>query len=227
MEESKFARMLARHYLKRQIETKGMISRRKIIRFGPLISAGGFLFESGAVLGRAMRTKLEAFAYPFCGEEPDSQELAEYLREEGREIAKLSGDATTVQVLVLVTQMRRSDPGASLDNLGAWMLERGNREVELEQAMQKGYTFGVEGVGFGATFPERFEELYKNSYGKDDLGTRQRAVKAGLDIPPEPPEFVPLDARTEDDLTMFAEYCAEFYPDLVAKLELERFISRS
>ena len=225
--QSKFGSFMAHLYLGKQIETKGFISRRKIIRIGPLITTAGFLFETGAVLGRAMRDRLEILAYPFSGTEPDAHELAEVMRNEGREIAKMGNGATTVQEFTLITMMRQSQPTASLDDMGAWMLAHGNKEVSLEQAMESTLMLEIDGVCFGSEFPDRFEELYINSYGRPDPERWQFWVQAGLNIPDEPPEFVPLDVRTEQDLTLFANYCAEFYPDYVTKLGLQQYIGAS
>ncbi|MCH7699885.1 MAG: hypothetical protein IH865_13190 [Chloroflexi bacterium] len=96
--------------------------------------------------------------------------------------------------------------------------------MALDTAFQELTMLAVTGAGFGAEFPERFEELYANSYARQDPADWKRLHEAGLGIPPEQDEFVSLDTRTKNDLTMFAEYCAEFYPDYVAQLGLEEYV---
>ena len=227
--QSKFASMLGNHHLKRQVERKGLLSRREFVRFGPLLTVGGFLFETGAVLGRAMRDRLVTFAYPFCGTEPDYEPLADFIREAGRNVASRGSDASAVHELAVISEMLELDSTRRADEWATWMMEKGDQEISLEMASERCVLFGIRGVGFGAEFPERFEQLYVDTYTHSD-SDRERwkeASEHGLEIPSEPDQFVPLETRTQTDLAMFAEYCAEFYPDYVAKLGLGQFVGQS
>jgi len=225
--QSKFTFMMALHFLGMQVEKRGLLSRRKVVRMGPLISVGGFLFETGAVLGRVMRDQLPTFVYPFCSETPDNVALADLMRRKGREVASRGEGASTISELVTISEMRKVDATLPADQWAMWMLANGNGELAVEFAGQMGIMFMVDGAGFGAEFPDRFEQLYFNTYAKVDRDAWNEMREHGLDIPAEPDEFVPLEVRTENDLAIFADYCAEFYPDYVAKLGLQQYVGRS
>lgn len=224
--QSKFTWMLAKHYLGMQVETKGLISRRKFVRLGPLISVGGFLFETGAVLGRAMHDRLLTFIYPYCSETPDNAQLVDFMRREGQKMATRGEGASTITELVGISEMRKMDPTLPVEQWSTWWLANADSELTVDFAGQMGLMFALNGAGFGAEFPGRFEELYINSYGRIDREMWQEGAAAGLNIPAEPPEFVPLGTRTENDLAIFADYCAEFYPDYVPKLGLQQYVGR-
>lgn len=201
--EPKFTMLLARHYLDTQVETDGTDSERKFVRMGPLFTTGTFLFETGAVLGRAMRDRFATFAHPFCSEMPDNAELADFIRRQGQAVASAAPEAGTIHELVVISEMRKADPSFPAEQWNAWLLENGDAEVTVEFAERMGLVFQSNGAGFGAEFPDKFEELFAAAY------------EAGDDS---------LETRTKAELTMFAEYCAEFYPDYVAKLGLSEYI---
>ena len=227
--QSKFASMLGNHHLKRQVEKKGLLSKRQFVRFGPLLTVGAFLFETGAVLGRAMRDRLVTFAYPLYGAEPDYEPLADFIREAGRKVALRGSDASAIHELAVISEMLELDSNLRADEWATWMMEKGNQEISLEMASERCVLFCIRGVGFGVEFPKRFEQLYVDSYthSASDRERWKEASERGLDIPSEPDEFVPLETRTLNDLTMFAEYCAEFYPDYVEKLGLSGYVSEA
>ena len=225
--ESKFTLALAQHYMGMQVETKGLISKRKFVRIGPLISTGTFLFETGAVLGRAMRDRLATFAYPFCGTTPENSELAGFIRSQGQAIASAAPEASTIHELIFISEMRKADPSLPAEQWNAWLLANGDAEVAEELVVGMSLMFQSSGAGFGAEFPEKFEEMFANTYKVDDPELWREAAVAGLDVPSEPPDFVSLEERTKTDLGMFAEYCAEFYPDYVGKLGLGQYVGRS
>lgn len=222
--QSKFTMMLAQHYVGQQVEAKGLISKRKFVRMGPLIMTGAFLFETGAVLGRAMRDRLATFTYPFCSTTPDNAELADFIRRQGQAVASAAPEVNTIHELVFISEMRKADPTLPAEQWSAWLLANGDAEVTVDLAGQMGLMYQSSGAGFGAEFPDRFEELYANSYARQDPADWKRMHEAGLDIPSEQDGFVPLDARTKNDLNMFAEYCAEFYPEYVAQLGLQEYV---
>lgn len=225
--DSKFTMMLSGLYIGRQVETKGIFSKRKFVRLGPLITTGAFLFETGAVLGRAMRDRLPTFAYPFCSATPENVELADFMRRQGQAVASAAPEATTIFELIVISEMRKAEPNRSGEQWNEWFFANGDSELTVDFAGQMGALFQSGGAGYGAEFPEKFEQLFASSYKVDDPELWREAAKAGLDVPPEPPDFDTLETRTKNDLAMFAEYCAEFYPDYVKKLGLGDFVTKA
>ncbi len=223
--EPKFTMLLARHYLGTQVETDGTDSERKFVRMGPMFTTGTFLFETGAVLGRAMRDRLATFTYPFCSETPDNAELADFIRVQGQAVASAAPEANTIYELVAISEMRKADPSLPAEQWNAWLLENVDAEVTVEFAGRMALVFQSNGAGFGAEFPERFEELFAASSQADDPEQVSEAAAVGPVAPAQTPAYDSLETRTKAELTMFAEYCAEFYPDYVARLGLSQYIS--
>jgi len=83
--------------------------------------------------------------------------------------------------------------------------------------------FGLEGVGFGSSFPELTEKMYINTYEKVNLDNWARGVAAGIDIPAQP-EIVSLEEREEAVLLIVAVYTADYYPELLDPLDLRGYI---
>lgn len=212
------------HFLSQQVETKGLISKRKVVRLGPLLSASTFLFETGAVLGRAMRDRLPAFLYPYCSGTPDNSELANFIRSQGQDVAERAPEASTVWELVMMSEMHKMDSTLPPADWSLWLLANGDREILVDEAAQAALLLMANGTGFGAEFPQRFEQVFFNSYGNVDREAWLEGHAAGFGIPEEPPAFISLDERTANDLSMFAEYCVEFYPEYVSKLGLQAYV---
>ena len=79
--------------------------------------------------------------------------------------------------------------------------------------------FGLEGIGFGASFPELTKRMYRNAYEGIDTHLWSEARAHGLAIP-EKPEIVSLEEREATVLQMVAAYASEYYPELLDPLDL-------
>lgn len=81
------------------------------------------------------------------------------------------------------------------------------------------WQFGNEGIGFGLSFPELTEKMYRNAYEHINSALWSEAREAGLSISEEP-TIVSLEERQDAVLQMVAAYTSEYYPELLALLDL-------
>lgn len=211
----KFATLLAAHYIERYIE-KPLIGAR-FIRLSRLLTVGGFLFENGAVLGRAFRDRFDSFLVPFLTQ-AGRPEAAEWVIQQGESVGVVAPVANTVNELFMIHEMRISDPSLPPQDWSRWFMGSGKQKLNLDFALQMGGLYGARGAGFGAQFPDRFEELYNNSYGNIDPNEWREAHEAGLAIPVEPDKFVPLHEREQEAVSGFAEFCESLYPEYASGL---------
>jgi len=79
--------------------------------------------------------------------------------------------------------------------------------------------FILEGIAFGASFPELTENLWKRSY-ETDLSEWQKWRTRGLDIP-EQPEPITLEEAERDFLHVVAVYVSQYVPELMKPLGLQ------
>ena len=190
----------------------------RLLNFLGLLS---YLYESGAILGRAICNKLRI--------------LTKMLVVPGAEIdkfIKISGDAAKERLDTF-----RNEVGNEPDTFNEFILLRAlerltgpspdlkalkkvfSQKVPLEKAWIDIQTFGVEGIAFGSSFPELTEKMYRNSYESPDVDKWSKARAYGLDIP-EKPEIISLEEQEEVILQMVTAYASEYYPELLDPLDL-------
>lgn len=214
----RFANLLAEYHLRPHFKKK--LLGGQYVNVGPLLSVGGFLFEEGAILGRAFRSKLEIFAFPYCGQEPGDQELAKYIREEGRNVRKLAHEAKTLHELFMMHEMEVVSSSLPRHEWGKWFVDHAAEKVSIESVAEMSQMHSIYGAGFGSEFPELTEALYVKTYRERDEAGWRRAREAGLDIPAEQAELVPLEEREREAVTGFTEFCQDFFPELLDSLDL-------
>jgi hypothetical protein len=94
-----------------------------------------------------------------------------------------------------------------------------DKKYSVELLRLTNWSQGDEGIGFGSSFPELTERMYRNSYEHIDTDLWSEARTHGLAIP-EKPEIVSLEEREATVLQMVAAYASEYYPELVDPLDL-------
>ena len=216
--QPKFAELVAAESLLPQVE-KGLL-RGKFIKRGRLLSVGGFLFESGAILGHAFRHRFDVFVTPYYSE-PGRPEAIEFAREEGRRVADLAPEASTLVELFMISEMRKDDRTRSADTWSQWLASRAQEKLQVDYAIELGTMYQTLGAGYATQLPERLEDLYRKSYSEIDQGDWHKAFELGVVSSPTPPEYVPLEEREQEAVDSFAEFCGKFYPDLLLSLGLE------
>lgn len=210
----------------------------RYIRLWDYCAALGFQYESGAILGRARRDKLNVMA-KMLAPEKIADELIKDLHDEAsnrlnqyrNEIGK---EPSSFHEFISMRQLDRL--------LGAvgytWIklceeYTRGNKgvvkifdhKVSLELALRNLRMYGLEGIGFGSSFPELTEGMYKNASENVDLGSWAEVRAFGVDIP-EKPDVIPFEEREESILVIAAAFATEFHPELVDTLELRGLLNK-
>jgi hypothetical protein len=214
----KFAIGVAQPYLAAQVEKK--LLGGKFIRLSRLLTTGGFLFETGAVLGLAFHDCIDKFVVAYSCDDPNQRSGLPFIQEEGNRIAAVADRVSTINELFITYAMLQDDPSQQKSSWSEWLVARGNEKIPLEPAGALSMMFGSRGVGFALRAPDRFQELYVSSYANQDRRSWAEAYKHGAVNTPEPPEFVPLSERQEDAVAEFADFCRQFYPELLTPLGL-------
>ncbi len=213
--------------------------------FGPFVArAGPWLFEWGAVLGRARRDRLDM--------------LAKVLADEGAELAARIDPA--VRALVESGQWEKDhwtyeglcklasdgvrfygrEPDSFLDfwitafappeadfrdpDKGKKLLKQ---KIRLAHALALADQWLLAGISFGATYPELTERLWKRAYETPEDAESQeiRALgrQAGLDVLEEQ-ELRPLDEMEVTVLMELTNYLEHRFPELIEPLDLSEMV---
>ncbi|MDO8616541.1 MAG: hypothetical protein Q7T33_12535 [Dehalococcoidia bacterium] len=213
-----YASMLTVQHLRPQVEKR--LLGAKFVRVGPLITVGAFLFETGAILGHAFRDRLDVFAEPFGSEPGKGANVCAFMRKEGRALGDLAKTANTLHALVMMHEMRTADPTRPPSQWMEWFLASSTERAPLDFALAMGVVHGCRGAGFAAEFPNRLEELYKNSYSNQNPHAWREAFKYGVVDTSEPPKFIPFEEREQEAVAQFTEFCKEFHPGFLEPLGL-------
>jgi hypothetical protein len=203
-----------------------------------------FLYESGAILGRARRNKVDTLEKVLVS----SVDIHEITRGYCLYLTKLPPQRETEQIEFLRRLARnrldkfRNDTGKEPDTFFEFILLRelewrtkgvpdslkdylrekpkAQNKISLQEAYYDIQGFGLEGIGFGSSFPELTERMYKSAYEGIDTDLWSEARAHGLAIP-ERPTIVSFEEREETVLQMVAAYVAEYYPELLESLDLQ------
>jgi hypothetical protein len=200
-----------------RLAEKGLFGR-VYIRFGRLLIAGLWLYQTGAVLGRARRDRLETLAKMFSdpGREREASNWLQDLA--AKRIDKYGREPESFFDFFMTTGYEKAGvswPPASLDAIK----RVDNEKIPLEQTDGTLKMFVLEGIGFGAKFPELTERMWKQTYETFDLEAWDTARRYGLDVPEEPTPL-PLEQREQEVLAEVAVYATEHFPELVEPLGL-------
>lgn len=84
------------------------------------------------------------------------------------------------------------------------------KKVLLPTAEEDMRAFGQEGIGFGGSFPELTEQMYRNFHENSTIIDKSAIIK--------------LEEREEDVLQIVAIYAFEHYPELLDPLELRDYL---
>lgn len=200
-----------------------------------------FQYETGALLGRAMRHKLDILhkllvkpgtdinrSIAFIQSEAKDR-LKKYTEEKGKEPDEFNDfialkeleEAAKVMGLAVDEDAYYQGPKSHLKNLGKLY----GHELALDDVYRDILNCGYYGVGFGSSFPELTVRMYKNTYENINVNMKEwaEARSYGLNIP-EKPDFIPLEEREKEVLQIVAAYTAEFYPELLDSLDLRNYL---
>lgn len=221
--------------LKRVVRKK--LSRKRYITMFYYSRTLAFQYETGALLGRAMRHKLDILhkmlvkpgtdinrSIAFIQSEAKAR-LKKFTEQKGKEpdtfndfiaLTELE-EAAKVMGLSIDEDAYYQDPKSHLKNLGKLY----SHEVTLDDVYKNILNCSLYGIGFGSSFRELTVRMYKNTYENIDVNMKEwaEARSYGLNIP-EKPDFIPLEEREKEILAIVAGYTGEYYPELLDPLDL-------
>lgn len=205
------------------------------LHFADLVNVSGFLYQSGALLARAkldrLATLAELFAKP--GSENDAINWAQTTAKARLNdyIDSFEEQPNSFTTMVYYTEYKKV--GILIPLIGMANINTRTNQIK-KVAFTKMPLKGVgpqikksmlEGIGFGSSFPELTEKMYRSNE-EIDLDEWSQARKFGLNIP-EKPEIITLEEQEEILLSMVAAYTQEYFPHLVAPLGLTEMLTNS
>ncbi|MBI4505166.1 MAG: hypothetical protein HY691_06495 [Chloroflexi bacterium] len=192
-----------------RIVEKRWFGRRRI-RFGRYLMVAEWLYTSGAILGRSRREKLDILMVMFSRSGAESSVASLAQQEAERRLTQYNGTPDSFFDFLLATEV----PGGKVALF---------RDFEKDMPIEAAYPFGamkvVEGVGFGARYPDLTEHLWRRSYENLDTARWQDARAHGLNIP-EHPQIVRFEDREQALLLDVAGFASLHYAELVEPLGL-------
>ncbi len=206
------------------------------------------IFESGAVLGRAMCNKIDKFRKMLLIP-PTKDDALEKATKAAKAIfdaaTKESGNEPSNFGDFIHGMLFKEAIGLSLRDCAEVLMRDKKRFKEIQRtvekkAQQKGslsdnydvlMLYGYWGIGFGIRFPELTEKMYRNLHENIDVDAYSKLRELGLLVPPErglpipeKPEVLSMEEREKELLQLLAAYTQEFYPELIDELELREYI---
>lgn len=235
--------LLLGHLVVSQVVKKRLFGK-PFIRLPDFCAVLSFVYVSGAVLGRARRDKLDILEKMLVS----SVNIMELTGSDCLYLTRLEAGIEQVKFLQKLAKKRLdkfgNEVGKKPDTFFEFILFRefvwrtrgsvpdslkgylrkeqkplGENKVSLIVAYPIIEGFGLEGIGFGSSFPELTEKMYRNAYEGIDTDLWSEARAYGLDIP-ERLTIVSFDEREETVLQMVAAYASEYYPELLEPLDL-------
>ena len=207
--------------------TKTRLFGGPYIPFGAFLLVCSFLYENGAILGRARSDKLTILAKTFPADpgKEDSfiNELQNVARERLNEYKKeFKKEPSSFIDLFYLLELKRL--GLSLADTELKTLRKASGErYSLKQAGPYIKMFGLEGIGFGSCFPELTEKMYRKGHENINMDVWTEMKEHGAALPEEP-TIISLEEQEQLVLQMVAAYASEHYPELLDPLDLRSFV---
>ena len=181
------------------------------VRYLPFLwTAGLWVFLKGVVLGRALRDRIEVVAR-LLAEEGAEAKMVQGLGEVARKMVEEYGSLPeSFFDFWLKTAAPKGHDYSDLNTLKRLY----NRKERLGAMLPWLSMWCWEGIGFGITYPDYVEQMWKANYETADRQRWQQARAAGVDLP-EQPETLPLDEMERIVLEETREYARRYFPELV------------
>jgi hypothetical protein len=200
------------------------------------LTVGFWLFNEGAVFGRARSNKLETVAKMFLGIDlvanavaqlglpaqlaNNEQWVFEFLRKVGTDGMTHYHNRYQREPESLLDLWLTSFAPPEFDFRDLQkMRQLANSKIRLGIALQQSDSWLFVGISFGASFPELVEKLWKKEYEEHDPESWSFWREHGLDIP-EKFTPIPLEEMEQQVLAEVTSYVTEYIPELVNPLSL-------
>ena len=194
------------------------------------LSVGGFLFETGAVLGWAYRDRQLAFVRLIALPETSDHRVRLMRLKAKERVAEWESLNDSFYLFVYETELARrghpismmasenEDWERSKENMrrvSDWVKEQ---SLDLHTAWTELHYIFYEGIGYGFEFPEETRRRWKAVYEKpktpEDLISWHMAYQYGVVTTPEPAPIQTWDERVSEVKDVLRGYITEFKPAL-------------
>ena len=184
------------------------------------LTAGGFLFETGAVLGWAYQDRQLAFERVIGSPETPGQ-LVRFMRLKAKErMAEGKSQDDSLALFVYKTQVARLGhpmDWSSIEGMKRFTDWLQKQSLDLDAASSGLQILFYEGVGYGFEFPEETQHIWKASYEtRENILSWREAYQYGVVHTPEPPPIQTWDERVSELKDAIREYITAFMPALNA-----------
>ena len=193
------------------------------MRFSKLLLVSSYVYEAAALLARARSDKLDLLE-EMLGEQEYEGPWTAYLQQQAQErLDQMGKEPTSFFSLVWTSEQARLGLATGIDftTLRHVMDQRIGR-ADSRQAIER---IGVEGIGFGAAFPDLTEKIYRKAHEQSESVELMESWARGRYSSPTEPK-VPLEEREREVLSAVAAYAQAHYPNLVEPLGLAEMAKR-
>ena len=182
---------------------------------GSMVYAGLWVFQKGALLGRARRSSFQALA-SLVAQAGSDESVAQVMRQGAEERMRRSSSSQvgTFWEFWCLTEY----PTSPFGDLEAWKV-LGRKKVRLGEVLSRAPFWAADGIGFGAMFPDVTESLWRRSYEIADPEKWKRARQAGVALPKNE-TLLPLEEMEPQVLAEVRAFAQQNRPDLVGLLTL-------
>ena len=190
---------------------------RMYIRLGRVLTISAWLYEIGAMLGRFWRDKLPIVMKMFEVEGKRAQFTQFWSEQPKKRLQLYKGEPASFPIFVVQTDLEMF-MGKKLEDL----LKVGDKKLyheEGQQWLRLSETSIIEGIMFGAMFPDLTHTMLVNEYEKIDIASWEEARRYGVTLPEKPPHTTVADKEREA-LALARDYVMEYHPELMGDLGL-------
>ena len=187
------------------------------MRFARFLMAALWQYQTGAVLGRARRDRLEILARMLCSPGQEGEFCDSVALLAGKRIDRYGKEPDSFFDFLFTTEYQHAGINWPEDYRGVMRMAK--KKIPLKELAPLFEGFMLEGVAFGAAFPELTERMWRGTYETFDPEARELARRYGVDVP-EQFTPVPLEQREQEVLAEVAVYSTEHFPELVEPLGL-------
>ena len=201
----------------RRLAAKRLFGGGYYVPLLPLFWTGLWLFQKGAILGRARRDRLELLAKMLF--QPGSEQNVYWVLN-GLATARMEKYGKEPDDFVdfwVRTELPEATAGHLFDvDVLKWLSKR---KMRLGEALNKVNSWVLSGIAFGATYPDLTERMWNKFGERRDPASWAEARRAGLDLPEED-TILSLEEMGHTVLAEVADYALEYFPELVEPLGL-------
>lgn len=197
------------------MKTTGTFRKKRVIVAGAFVTLRSWFYETGAVLGRARRNKLETMARMFA--EPGREKSAAdwVLSLADKRVASYEGTPTSFLEFFVTTE-------PSVESF-EWFLHAGKEEFlvddhSIQDLRDEAQLSFMGGIGFGVRFPDLTETMWISTHESPDAAIRADARIHGLEVPQQTAK-ISLQEREKQVLDEVASYAFDRYPELHGLLD--------